>query len=258
MRAIRPLLPAALATLVAFAILIALGNWQIRRLAWKEALIARVDARTKAAPVPLPPPADWAGLDMDEWEYRPVALTGQFRNDLESRDYALIEQRGRFGGPGYWVMTPLDLDGGGRVLVNRGFVPLDRADPATRPAGQVEGPVTVRGLLRVPEHGGLFTPAATPEKRLFYARDPQAIAAALGLGAVAPFTVDADATPNPGGLPQGGETVVTFPNDHLQYALTWYGLAAALLCVFGVWARGALRRNRRRSDAYATHPSPAP
>ena len=225
---------------IAMVILLGLGTWQLQRLGWKEALGARIEARLSAPSVPLSDAAAWPALDLDEWEYRPVEITGTYRNDLETRVYALLgEAKGPLAGPGYWIVTPLELSGqGGTVLVNRGFVPLDRADPAMRSGTTVEGPVTVRGLLRRPEDRNTFTPNDDPAQRLFYARDPAAIGPALNVPALAPFTVDAIGS-GPGGLPQGGETRVTFTNRHLEYALTWYGLAASLAGVLGVslWRR---------------------
>ena len=239
----RPLLIPGVFTLIALAILIGLGTWQLQRLHWKEALVARITQRVAEPPVALPPRGEWAGLDFGTWEYRPVELTGRYRHDLETRVYALLaEPHGRLSGPGYWIMTPFALDGErGDVVINRGFVPLDRADPATRPDAETEGSVTVRGLLRAPEARNPFTPDDQPDKKLFYARDPAPIAAALGLSQAAPFTVDATETPA-SGLPQAGETRLEFPNRHLEYALTWYGLAAALLGVFVAFSIARLRR----------------
>lgn len=182
-----------------------------------------------AAPVPAPAKAEWPSLDVERWSYRRVAVRGAFDAAREARVYAVLsDQKGRYGGPGYWLMTPFALDGGGTVVVNRGFTP-DRGPPAAPPPS---GEATVAGTLREPEERNAFTPADDPGQRLYFARDPAAIAAGAGLADVAPFTIDADAAPEPGALPQGGETRVTFPNRHLEYALTWYGLAGALVAVF--------------------------
>jgi surfeit locus 1 family protein len=223
----------------AFAVLIGLGTWQLERLHWKQDLLARVSARIVEPPAPLPPPADWRGLDLEEWEYRPVEARGRFRHELEARVYALVtEPHGPLSGPGYWIVTPLQIEGSpAAVLVNRGFVPLDGAQNAARP----EGDVTVRGLIRAPEARNLFTPDDEPQKKLFYSRDPGAIAPHLGVLDAAPFTIDATETP-PGGLPQAGETRLDFPNRHLEYALTWFGLAGALLAVFVAFTLTRLRR----------------
>lgn len=230
----RSLFLPALLTFFALAVLIGLGTWQMQRLYWKEDLVRRVESRIAEPAVPLPP-AGWPSLDLQEWEYRPVEVSGTFRHDLETRVYALLtEPKGKLSGPGYFILTPLET-GEGRVLINRGFVPLETAS-FPRP----EGLTVVRGLLRGPEDRNMFTPADEPGSRLFYARDPAPISAALGIP-LAPFAIDAVETP-PGGLPQAGETRVNFPNRHLEYALTWYGLAAALLAVFAAFARARLRR----------------
>ena len=143
--------------------------------------------------MPCPRPTAWKALDLADWEYRPVEVTGRFRNDLEAHVYTLLtEPRGPLSGPGYWVLTPLEVEGGaGTVIVNRGFVPLEPKDPATPMESQVDGPVNVRGLLRAPEDRNLFTPADEPQKRLFYARDPGPIGKALGIANGAAFTLDA-------------------------------------------------------------------
>ena len=154
-----------------------------------------------------------------------VSVTGTFEHDKEARVFRPLDdpKGGPYSGLGDLVLTPLRLPSGGVVVVNRGFVPADRVDPATRVAGQVAGPVTVTGLMREPESRNAFTPADQPENRLWYTRDPASIAAASGLAGVAPFTIDADKTVVPGGLPQAGETVLDIPNNHLSYALTWFG-----------------------------------
>jgi surfeit locus 1 family protein len=220
-------------TLIAFAVLIGLGTWQMQRLSWKTDLLSRVEARVAEAAVPLP---SATGLDLQEWEYRPIEVSGTFRHDLETRVYTLLtEPHGKLSGPGYFILTPLET-GEGRVLINRGFVPLDAAS-FPRPEGQT----TVRGLLRGPEDRNLFTPTDNAQQKLFFARDPAAIGAALGIP-LAPFTIDAVETPA-GGLPQAGETRLNFPNRHLEYALTWYGLAGALLAVFAAFAWSRMRRS---------------
>jgi surfeit locus 1 family protein len=236
---------AGLASAVAIAMLVWLGTWQLQRLAWKNEVVAQVAARSEAPPVPPPPSAEWRTLGLGSWSYRRVRAAGVFDHSREARVYtALGEPKGRYGGPGYFILTPLTLREGGVVLVNRGFVPMDRADPATRRDGERDGEVEVTGLLREPEPRNAFTPADDPAKRLFFVRDPGPIAEALGVAPAAPFTIDADAGLNPGGLPQGGETRLAFPNRHLEYALTWYGLAGALLAVFMAFAWRTIRDER--------------
>lgn len=245
----RRLVLPAIATLVGVAILVSLGVWQIERLHWKEALIARVESRIDAAPVPAPGPAAWPALDLTEAEYQPVVVSGRYRNaDEADVVYALTEPKGPAGGFGYLVMTPFQTDDGWIVYVNRGFVPRDRKDPASRAAGIIEGPTTVTGLLRKPSHRSWFSPADDPARNEWLSRDPAAFAAAAGLppASVAPYLIDARFDPSlPGGLPQGGETIVAFPNSHLQYVVTWFGLALALVGVFVAFAAGRLRASRR-------------
>jgi surfeit locus 1 family protein len=241
MAGLRSLLWPAVATAISLAILVSLGVWQLQRLAWKENLIAQVKARTASPPTPFEAfrgRAGEAGLD-----YAPVTASGRFRHDLE----ALVpynQPSATRGLPvrGYLVFTPLVSDSGLVTMVNRGFVPEDRKDPASRPQGSPEGVVTVTGLLRTAEPARWFLPADDPAKNMFFTRDPAAIARAKGLTSP-PLYIDADATPNPGGLPVGGQTQISFPNNHLSYAFTWFGLAGTLLGVFGVFAARRLRGN---------------
>ena len=156
-----------------------------------------------------------------------MRVSGTFRHEAETRVQALTER-----GAGWWVLTPLRTHDG-TVLVNRGFVPQNRRDPAMRAAGQVEGPVTVTGLMRISEPHGGFLRANDPVANRWFSRDVAAIARARDLGPVAPFFVDADAAPNPGGYPIGGLTIVQFRNNHLVYAFTWFALA--LLSAGAVW-----------------------
>lgn len=179
-----------------------------------------VEERLSAPPAPM--------LRWSEWStgkaYTRVSVTGVFLHDRETPVLAVTE-----AGPGWWIMTPLRTDAG-VVLVNRGFVPTGLRAPSTRPSGQVPGPVQITGLLRATEPQGAFLRSNAPTAGRWYSRDVQALARARGIaGPVAPFFIDADATPNPGGYPVGGMTVVRFRNDHLVYALTWFALAALSL-----------------------------
>jgi surfeit locus 1 family protein len=238
----RGLILPGILSLGALAVLIGLGFWQLERLAWKNDLLARVEARTKAPVTPIPPESEWKNVNFENDEYRRVVAGGTFRHDREVLIYTVAsEQPGRYAGPGFFVLTPLELPSGASVIVNRGFVPLDRKDAATRKEGQVAGPVNVTGLLRMPEDAGYFAPSNDPEKNAWYRRDPVEIARALKLERAAPFTIDADAAANPGGLPQGGSTRVNFSNNHLQYAVTWFGLALALIGVFAAFAWQRIR-----------------
>lgn len=242
----RSLVVPAVLAIGAFLVLVGLGTWQLERLAWKEALLARVESRIHAPPIPLPPPEDWPKLTRDADEYRRVGARGTFDHARELLVFTVRgdDAPGPFKGQGYLVVTPLMRPDGPPVLVNRGFVPAGRRDPATRVDGQVKGEVEVTGLLRLPEEASWFVPANDPGRNAFFRMDPVGLAAARDVKGAAPFLIDADATPVPGGLPEGGGTRVAFPNRHLEYALTWYGLAAALVGVCGalLWTR---RRTRR-------------
>jgi surfeit locus 1 family protein len=169
--------------------------------------------------------------DVDYW---PVTVSGIFHHDRE-RHY-LATWRGQSG---FHVLTPLELADGRFLFVNRGFVPYDRKEPATRQEGQIPGTVEIGGLARVapPEKPSFIVPDNDPARNIFYWKDLPAMARSAGLDeeAVYPFYVDADEAPNPGDLPAGGVTLINLPNNHLQYAVTWYGLAFALVCVLAVW-----------------------
>ena len=228
--------------LIVFAVLIGLGTWQLERKAWKEGLIAALNERVDAAPTALPAPGSWPRLEEASEEYRRVTFSAIFDHRNEALVYAAASAfRPDVSGPGYWVFTPARLAGGALVMVNRGFVPEARRDPASRAAGAITGAVEIVGALRWPEERRFFSPADEPQNNLWFVRDPQAIAAAKGIGAVAPFYVEQESPVPPGGLPQPGKLAVTLRNAHLQYAITWYGLALVLLVMFVVWARASLR-----------------
>lgn len=214
-----------------------LGNWQMQRLGEKEALIAAVDARLDAPPVPVPPAADWPGLDLDAWNFQPVSLTGTYRYTQTVTVFtSLSEPHGRLSGPGYWVVTPFELADGGTVFVNRGFVPQQYQEAAIMGDlhGDDPGTVTITGLFRPGESAGFMTPDANMSDRIEWVRDPVRLAAMAdpALAPIAPFYVD---LPAEGDLPQGGETVVSFPNNHFGYALTWYGFAIVAVVMLGFW-----------------------
>ncbi len=233
----------AIAALIAFVILVGLGVWQLQRLQWKEALLARIAARIHQAPEALPVRSQWATLAPDDYDYRHVAARGRYLPGEALVFRASAPAAADSGaGPGYQVFAPFALESGGIVLVDRGFAPLAWKDqPAVRtppPAGVVE----VAGLMRPPEDRNLFTPADEPAKGVWFTRDPAAMAAALKLADVAPFAIDRDADPNQKGWPHGGATELNIPNNHLSYAWTWFGLAATLAGVFGAWAWSRGRR----------------
>ena len=222
---------------VAFLGFIALGAWQLERRAWKLDLIERVDARVHAPPVAPPGPGEWASVSAARDEYRNVVVTGRFLPGRESRVQAVTAR-----GAGYWLIAPLQRGDGTVVLVNRGFVAPDWKASST-PADATE--VRVQGLLRLSEPDGGFLRRNLPAQGRWYSRDVQAIAAAKGLSRVAPYFIDAagdeDSSSGADG-PVGGLTVVSFRNQHLQYALTWFALA--LMVVAAAWR--VLREERRR------------
>ncbi|HML07499.1 MAG TPA: SURF1 family protein [Xanthobacteraceae bacterium] len=227
------LLPAALT----FAVLVALGTWQIQRKAWKEGLIALLTERLAQPPSALPAPSTWPALNQAGNEYRRIQFSGEFDHGKESLVYAAASTfRPDVPGPGYWVFTPARLADGSFVIVNRGFVPEGRQDAGSRAAGQIAGRLEIVGAMRWPESRGWFSPSGDSVHNLWFVRDLKAIAEAKDIGPVAPFYVEQELPVPPGGMPQPGKLVVRLRNEHLQYALTWYGLAVVLVVVFGVWA----------------------
>jgi surfeit locus 1 family protein len=227
---------------VALAILVGLGVWQLERKAWKEALIATLEQRLAATAVALPSPAQWGTLDAARDEFLRVVFPAEFQNDGEALVYTTgSSMRGDTSGPGYWVFTPARLGDGRIVMVNRGFVPEGRRDPATRRDGMVSGPIDIIGVLRWPEAPGLFTPAGDPARNIWFARDSTAMAEAKHIADAAPFYVEMESPVPPGGLPHPGRVQPSLPNNHFQYALTWLGLAAVLVGVYTAWMFGRWR-----------------
>ena len=180
-------------------VFLALGTWQVQRLFWKLDLIERVEQRLGASPVHAPGPNAWAGMTSAASEYLKVRATGRFLNDKETHVQAVTDL-----GAGHWVLTPLQTAEGFTVLVNRGFVSPDRRDPETRLEGQITGETTVTGLVRITEPDGAFLRTNDPAADRWHSRDVSAIASARELTDAAPYFIDADATPNPGGWPVGG------------------------------------------------------
>lgn len=217
----------------AFVGLLLLGNWQLARREWKRALVEQVAQHLAASPVPVPGAEQWQAIGRDD-AYRRLRAKGVFHHDLEACTQAVTER-----GPGCWVLTPLRTDAGDWLLVNRGFVDEAHRDPATRAAAQRTGPVTVTGLLRLSEPNGGFLRHNDPAGNRWHSRDIAAIAAARGLppDRVAPYFLDADAESSVPGGPVGGLTVIRFADNHLVYALTWYGLALMVLVAIGLLLR---------------------
>ena len=212
-RLVRPVVLLSLVAALGFALL---GLWQVERRAWKLDLIARVDARLAAAPAPAPGRAEWPSISQAHDEYRRVTVSGRFLPGRSVRVMAVTAL-----GPGSWLLSPLVTAAGDTILVNRGFVPAEWLEPAS----DGDQPVTIAGLLRMPEPGGGFLRRNDPAADRWFSRDVAAIAAAHGLGPVAPFFIDADAARNGPARPVGGLTIIAFHNAHLVYALTWFGLA---------------------------------
>ena len=221
----------ALILLAVLVILVGLGSWQVQRLHWKEGLLADIAARKDAPAVPLSAIEAMAASGGDI-EYRVVTATGHYLNNKERDFLATYGEQ-----PGFHIYTPLQLDDGRYVFVNRGFVPSDAKEPEKRKQGQLTGEQTVTGLARAKL---AEQPSGMPDndlaKNIFFWRDLDAMASSVGLpkDKVLPFFIDADKTPNPEGLPVGGVTIIDLPNSHLQYAVTWYGLAVALVAIVAI------------------------
>jgi surfeit locus 1 family protein len=238
------LIEATVFTLVGVAILIGLGIWQLDRKTWKENLIATANTRLARAPEDLPPRASWPRLMPEGNEYARVTFPAEFLDGEEALVYTAGSAfRPDVKGPGYWVFAPARLAGGSIVVINRGFVPPDAKDPATRAEGTPHGSIDIVGVMRWPETRGLFTPADEPQHNVWYLRDPTTIAAAKKWPTAAPFYIEQEQPVPPGGLPLAGKLVVDLPDNHLQYAITWFGLALALVGVYVTWLSGRLRRH---------------
>jgi len=218
----------SLFSVIGLGILIGLGSWQLDRREWKLDLIATIEARIQAPPLGAIAPGDVAPAKIGLLEYRRTKVDGTLYPDKELYLHAI----GPNGAAGVHVISPVETKGG-IVLLNRGFVPVALKDPAKRAAGQIQS-VSLNGVIRNDQNPGFFTPSNDPAGNAWFYRDSAAMARALGydLGEVLPFVVEADATPNPGGWPLGGQTRVEIKNDHLQYALTWFGLALTLVGVY--------------------------
>jgi surfeit locus 1 family protein len=211
-----------------------LGTWQVQRLRWKEDLLARIAVQMAKPAAPLPAsPADWRALDFRRFE-----INGRFRHDQEQ----LLGPRSHRGNPGYHVITPFALADGRLLLVNRGWVPLAARAPERRPRGQLAGPQTLSGVLRADFKRGQWTPDYDAKARLWFWYDVAGMANLTGLELL-PVVLRQDAGAAPGGLPIGGGIKITIANNHLQYALVWYALAAVTAVMFAI--------HRRRPDKAA-------
>jgi cytochrome oxidase assembly protein ShyY1 len=236
----------AIFTLVMVALFIGLGVWQLQRRAEKHALIAALDERLAAEPVPLAPSSQWRMLTPDHDEFRRVTFVATYEQRLDAMVYSSGSAvRPDISGPGTWAYIPARLPSGEMVAVNAGFVPNTMQDRATQDRAVAQlitnKPVTLTGYIRFPAAAGLLTPDVEHAKRLWFTRDQIAMAQALGWGDIAPFYIDLEAPVPPGGVPKPGPLSVQLKDDHMQYAITWFGLAIAVVIAFVVWLRGRRR-----------------
>lgn len=235
----RPALGPTLFTIPALILLLALGTWQVQRLMWKLDLIASVEEGLKAPPVALPA----GGVDAEAWHFRRVVVKGEFDH---TREFHLLahSERGNFG---YHVITPLKRsDAPGWVLVSRGWIPADDKDPAKRAQGQVQGEVTITGIVHAPWGKGWFTPDNDLQRNLWYYGDAAGMLTAAGIAEAPVLFVDADASVTvPGGWPRPGHTRLTFTNNHLAYAFTWYSGAVVLAVIYVMWHRRRARESQK-------------
>jgi surfeit locus 1 family protein len=229
-------LPAVLA-LAGFIVLIGLGTWQVERKAWKEELIATLERRLRAAPVSLPPPAHWARIGAEDFEFVRVRVLVEWPGGSDALLYTGVSAlRDDVKSQGYFVFAPARALGVGTIVVNRGFTPQTSYPRAS-------GVQEIVGALRWPEPPSWFVVAHDSAGAIWSLRDHRAMAALKGWGDVAPFYIEQEAPVPPGGLPHPSALKAQLRNDHLQYAITWYGLAAVLAVMFAIWA------SRRRAEA---------
>ena len=232
----RPTLWPTLFSVPVFIVLVGLCIWQVQRLHWKEGLIAERESRVAAEPIALPA----VGVDPAGLDYRRVRLEGSFLHDKE----LYLGARSMNGNPGYQILTPFALADGGLVLVDRGWVPIERKAPESRAEGQVAGPQTVEGIVRLPPGQAWMQPDNEPGKNMWFFVDLPAMATVAGAQIRTDLYVDAGPAENPGKYPVGGQTRIEIPNDHLQYAITW-GLLALALAVIYVLYHLKLERERK-------------
>jgi surfeit locus 1 family protein len=217
-----------------------LAKWQFDRLHWKEGLIAQAETNMQLKPQPLAPAAEWASLDPEAYAYRPVTATGHYLPDQSVRVFIGLsaDKPGRYSGPGYWIMTPFALEGGGTVFVNRGFVPQPLAADYVTDKTAPSGTVTIKGATVTSDKPSIFTPAPDTAHRIDWIRNIDRLTAFVSpsLKPIAPVFIDLPAGP-PGSLPQGGETTVDYTNNHFGYAMTWLGFALTTAIMLAEWVR---------------------
>ncbi len=230
-------------TIVMVALLIGLGVWQLQRRAEKHALIAALTDRATASPVPLPPPSEWQRLTPEHDEFRRVTFAATYAKLPDAMVYSAGSAvREDVSGPGTWAFLPTRLPSGETIVIDAGFVANTMQERSVQDR-QVEklvtgAPVALTGYLRFPEAAGWLTAAENRDTRLWFTRDHLAMARALGWGEVAPFYVDLETPVPDNGIPKPGPLSPHLRDEHMQYAITWFALAAALLIAFAVWARG--------------------
>jgi cytochrome oxidase assembly protein ShyY1 len=233
-------------TLVMVALFAGLGVWQLQRRVEKHAFIAHLTERHAAAPGLLASPLQWSAMTPVRDEFRRVSFAATY----ESRPDAMVYSSGSavredISGPGTWAFLPARLASGETVVINAGFVQntmQDRAQEDRAVKQFVTGePVTLTGYIRFPETAGALTPSENIARRLWFTRDHLAMARALGWGEVAPFYIDLEQPVPASGIPKPGPLEVHLKDDHMQYAITWFGLAGAVVIAFGVWWRAQRR-----------------
>ncbi|MET0710390.1 MAG: SURF1 family cytochrome oxidase biogenesis protein [Tardiphaga sp.] len=233
----------AIVTLVIVGTLLALGFWQLQRRTDKHALIAALTERLAGAPGALPAASTWSALTPAKDEFRRVAFTATLKPAPDAMVYSSGSGvRTDVPGPVTWAFLPAQLPSGETIVINAGFVQntmQDRAQQDRAVARLITGaPVAMTGYLRFPEAAGALTPNDDVKKRLWFTRDQRDMAKALGWGEVAPFYIDLEAPVPDSGIPKPGPLQIRLKDDHLQYAITWFGLAAAVIIAFGVWIKG--------------------
>lgn len=233
-------------TLAMVAVFVGLGVWQLQRRVEKHALIAALTERLAAAPGPLPSAPQWSALNPSRDEFRRVRFAASYASGPDAMVYSSGSAvRDDISGPGTWAFLPARLSTGETVVINTGFVQntmqdRDQEDRAVKPL-LTSAPVTLTGYLRFPETAGMLTPAENLTKRLWFTRDHLAMAHALGWGEVAPFYVDLEQPVPANAIPKPGPLDVHLKDDHMQYAITWFALAGAVVIAFAVWLRAHRR-----------------
>ena len=240
-------------TFAMVAVFVGLGMWQLQRRVEKHALVAALTERLAAAPGSLPPPARWSALSPASDEFHRVSFAATYASGPDAMVYSSGSSvREDISGPGTWAFMPARLATGETVVINSGFVQntmQDRAQQDRVVTRLVTGePVMLTGYIRFPETAGMLTPAENLAKRLWFTRDHLAMAQVLGWGEVAPFYIDLELPVPPNGIPKPGPLQVHLKDDHLQYAITWFTLAGAVVIAFGVWLRGLGRGLQRYKE----------